>query len=325
VRCARNSDRVERTTPCRLGCQNGGERAGAVFDDRLLDTRAAVCTAPVLAGLVSEVSTLEMRLGGSDLAVDQPDTEMSPGACFQSEVDACLAKRDDLVGAALRFDIFSSPGTDVSSESSVVSLLAHGDSAAIGCAVDIKPVALIPPSSTISSLGTSTLHKSVSPTVCRRSRWRAGCRSLFVANSNSLVVSPKCGPLMPTPLVKKPNVEDEQAFGEECLEVLPDAEELAKSSGEQDNEEMENLPPDIVANDWLFRAKVICQSHGVSYHGVVEGIERGLRSREILYRIRCNDGDTEHVSKTEAIQSQAAWMAQNLSATQPLLSASATR
>ena len=63
-----------------------------------------------------------------------------------------------------------------------------------------------------------------------------------------------------------------------------------------DEEPLDDIPEEDMLADPLYRARI---SHG-GYNGVVEHIEQGAVTKERLYRILYDDGDTEHITSQEA-------------------------
>jgi len=80
-------------------------------------------------------------------------------------------------------------------------------------------------------------------------------------------------------------------------------EDVAMMGGEEEDEELEDVPLEEKQADPLFQKRVKVVVNGVDCYGKVEDIEVGKVSREMLYRIRYDDNDLEHFTADKVRES----------------------
>ena len=71
---------------------------------------------------------------------------------------------------------------------------------------------------------------------------------------------------------------------------------MKDSSDEEDDEVCESLPDVEKIRDPLWRVRICSNIEGVTYDGIVWGIETGHKTRERVYLIKYMDGDFERMS-----------------------------
>eukprot|EP00425_Heterocapsa_triquetra_P042303 CAMPEP_0195087826 /NCGR_PEP_ID=MMETSP0448-20130528/27560_1 /TAXON_ID=66468 /ORGANISM="Heterocapsa triquestra, Strain CCMP 448" /LENGTH=103 /DNA_ID=CAMNT_0040121419 /DNA_START=86 /DNA_END=394 /DNA_ORIENTATION=- len=72
------------------------------------------------------------------------------------------------------------------------------------------------------------------------------------------------------------------------------AAEPTPAAAQEEDEELEDMPEAEKEKDPLHKARICREVGGETFRGEVEDMEVGSVSREVLYRIRYDDGDLEH-------------------------------